>query len=124
MEESGGVLTVRMEDVVVEKKDGPTGMQPGDYVQIQVSDTGTGIAPEIVEFIFEPCFTTKGLGKGIGMGLAMAQGVVESYGGGISVNSQLGKGTTFAIYLPVTKSRISQSSSVPVTAKRFLMRPF
>ena len=57
----------------------------------QVSDTGTGIAPEIIDSIFEPYFTTKGPGEGTGMGLAMVHGVVESYGGKITVDSTVGK---------------------------------
>ena len=88
-------------------------MRPGDYVEIKVSDTGVGIAPEIIESIFEPYFTTKGLGEGTGMGLAMVQGIIESYGGKITVDSQLGKGTTFTIYLPITKKRSAQDAYVP-----------
>jgi CheY-like chemotaxis protein len=72
-----------------------------------------GIAPDIIESIFEPYFTTKGLGEGTGMGLAMAQGVVESYGGGISVESQLGKGTTFTIHLAITENRIALRAYKP-----------
>ena len=105
MEDSGGILKVSLKDVVIDKEDLSIGMKPGDYVEIKVSDTGAGIAPEIIDSIFEPYFTTKGPGEGTGMGLAMVQGVVESYGGKITVDSQLGKGTTFTIYLPVTKKR-------------------
>ena len=103
---SGGILRCELKDVVIDEEDLSIGMKPGDYVEIKVSDTGVGIAPEIIESIFEPYFTTKGPGEGTGMGLAMAQGVVESYGGKITVDSQLGKGTTFTIYLPVTKKTI------------------
>jgi len=102
MEVSGGVLTVGIKDANLDKKDAPIGMKAGDYVEIKVSDTGSGIAPEIIDSIFEPYFTTKGLGEGTGMGLAMAHGIVESHGGKIAVESLLGKGTTFSIYLPIT----------------------
>jgi CheY-like chemotaxis protein len=70
-----------------------------------VSDTGVGIAPELITSIFEPYFTTKGPGEGTGFGMAVVHGIVESYGGKITVESELGKGTTFIIYLPVTKKR-------------------
>ena len=74
-------------------------------MKITVSDTGPGIAPDIIDSIFEPYFTTKGVGEGTGMGLAMVHGIVESYGGKITVDSELGKGTVFSIYLPITKKR-------------------
>ncbi len=107
MEESGGVLGARVKDVVINEKDPlyKIGMKRRDYVQIKVSDTGIGIAPEIIGSIFDPYFTTKGPGEGSGLGLAMAHGIVEGYGGKISVDSQPGAGTTFTIYLPVTRNR-------------------
>ena len=91
MEDSSGVLNVSLKDVVLDRKDLLVGMRPGDYVEIKVSDTGTGIAPEIINSIFEPYFTTKAPGEGTGLGLAMVHGVVESYGGKITVDSQIGK---------------------------------
>jgi CheY-like chemotaxis protein len=105
MEDSGGVLKVSMRDVVLDKKDLSIGMQPGAYVEIKVSDTGVGIAPEVMELIFVPYFTTKKLGEGTGLGLAMAHGIIESYGGHISVDSQVGIGTAFTIHLPATRKR-------------------
>ena len=80
-------------------------LNPGNYVEIKVSDTGTGIAPEIIGAIFDPYFTTKGPGEGTGMGLAMVHGIVKSYGGKISVDSKPGQGTLFTVYLPVTRKR-------------------
>lgn len=105
MEDSGGVLTVSMLDLSFDKEGSPIGIEAGDYVEIKVSDTGSGIAPEIIDSIFDPYFTTKGTGEGTGMGLAMVQGVIESYHGKILVDSQLGKGTTFTTYLPLTRKR-------------------
>jgi PAS domain S-box-containing protein len=116
MEDSGGVLKVCLKDVFIDKKNSLNriGMQQRDYIEIRVSDTGVGIAPEIIGSIFDPYFTTKGPGEGTGMGLAMAHGIVEKYGGMITVDSRLGIGTTFAIYLPVTGKRTDLRADVSV----------
>jgi signal transduction histidine kinase/ActR/RegA family two-component response regulator len=74
----------------------------GNYVLIEVSDTGAGMSEEIRQQIFEPFFSTKGAGKGTGLGLAICQGVVQQNGGHILVESAVGQGATFSIYLPVT----------------------
>ncbi len=105
MEDSGGVLKISLKNVFFDKKDLLFGMRRGDYIVIEVSDTGVGIAPEIIKSIFDPYFTTKDPGEGTGMGLAVVHGIVESYGGKIFVDSQLGKGTTFSIYLPISRQR-------------------
>ncbi|MCH8074903.1 MAG: response regulator [SAR324 cluster bacterium] len=71
------------------------------YVRISVIDTGEGMPPEVLEKIFEPFFTTKAAGKGTGLGLSMAYGIIQQHGGKIMASSDVGKGTTFEIYLPV-----------------------
>ena len=102
MEERGGVLGVYLEKVEVEREGlaVSAGVEPGWYLRLRVSDTGAGMAPEVLKRIYDPYFTTKGPGKGTGLGLAVVHGIVQSYRGGITVVSEPGKGTTFDIYFP------------------------
>src|SRR6185503_12306245 len=97
----GGKLTLRTANI--EAKDsgsfGTKGMPSGDYVLVEVSDTGTGIPPDIIDKIFEPFFTTKEVGKGTGLGLSTVYGIVKQTGGYIYADSEPGR-TTFRIFLP------------------------
>ncbi len=126
MEDKGGILEFSLKDVVMNRgvnREKPD-LKPGDYIEIKVSDTGAGIAPEIIGSIFDPYFTTKGPGEGTGMGLAMVKGIVESYGGKISVDSKPGQGALFTIYLPVTRTRQEhgsyQAETLPTGTERIL----
>jgi len=98
----GGQLAVRTSRVTEAHAQGHGyhHVGPGDYVLIEVEDSGAGIAPEHLEKIFEPFFTTKDAGKGTGLGLATVYGIVKQSGGFIYPSSKLGRGTTFRIYLP------------------------
>jgi len=99
----GGTLTVSTDLVRIEtlhEEMIPRRNRAGDFVRITVSDTGAGIDPALRARIFEPFFTTKKRGMNTGLGLSIVYGIVEQVGGGISMESQVGKGTTFRVYLP------------------------
>ncbi len=98
----GGTLSVKTKNISLEESRAiiRDPMPAGEYVLCEVSDTGSGIAPEIVEKIWEPFFSTKEVGKGTGLGLSTVYGIVKQTGGFIFCHSVVGKGTTFSIYLP------------------------
>jgi len=107
MEKEGGILEVGVKDVQLDEnftRQYPD-LEPGRHIKISVSDEGAGIAPDRLDSIFEPYYTTKAPGEGTGMGLAIIHGIVKSCGGEIIVESEVGKGTVFTIYLPVIKAR-------------------
>jgi PAS domain S-box-containing protein len=108
---NGGNLNVTMENAEVDET--YAGMnpdsKPGEYVVVKVEDTGTGIPSEMQDRIFEPFFTTKEIGKGTGLGLSTTLAIVRSHGGFITVSSEMGKGTTFKVFLPAdTTSKASE----------------
>jgi PAS domain S-box-containing protein len=105
MEAGGGVLSVTLKRtfIGVDDKEILLLVNSGEYVELTVSDTGTGIGPDVIGNIFDPYFTTKEIGKGTGMGLAIIYGIVRDNGGTITVKSRIGKGTTFCVYFPVVE---------------------
>ncbi len=86
---------------------------PGRYVKVVVADTGVGIQEEAKRRIFEPYFTTKEMGKGTGMGLSMLHGIMESYGGGIAMNSSPGRGAEFELFFPLVDALPEQDHVLP-----------
>jgi PAS domain S-box-containing protein len=101
---NGGTLTLMAENLTLDESSAATmpGAKPGRHVCISVADTGMGISPENLDRIFDPFFTTKEIGKGTGLGLATVLGIVRGHDGFVRVNSQVGKGTVFDLYLPAS----------------------
>jgi CheY-like chemotaxis protein len=102
MREKGGILGVRLSEIEVDPDlaGKHIDLKPGPYLRLMVSDTGHGMAPDVLEKAFDPFFTTKAPGEGTGMGLAVVHGIIKNHEGAITVYSEVGKGTTFNIFLP------------------------
>lgn len=102
MSDRGGKLDIRLEETTLSEQETvfELGLLPGRFVKLTVSDTGEGMDAEHLKRIFDPYFTTKEVGKGTGLGLAVTHGIITNNSGGIKVNSQVGKGTVFEIFLP------------------------
>jgi two-component system cell cycle sensor histidine kinase/response regulator CckA len=126
MRENGGQLTIELSSATLPQGGLPEpDMQPGTYVKLTVKDTGTGMAEDVRQRIFEPFFTTKEQGKGTGMGLAVVYGVVKSHGGGITLQSKVGAGSTFEVFLPrapqpEAKKEETTTSVLPEGTERIL----
>ena len=126
MENEGGILEVGLKDVTIDDVSPMINreLKSGDYIKLTVSDTGSGISPDVIGSIFEPYFSTKAPGEGTGMGLALVKSIVETCGGKIEVESEYGKGTVFTIYFPVTKKSVRphpyESEKLPSGNERIL----
>ncbi len=108
----GGKLTIEAHQVYLDEEHCRLhpNAHPGEYIQISVADTGSGMSPEVLARVFEPFFTTKEVGSGTGLGLAMVYGIVQQSGGHVEARTQPGHGSTFTLYLPATDA--------PATAQR------
>ncbi len=109
-----GRIIVSLKEMVLNEKEVLLlpDLKPGNHVQIQVKDNGSGIEPSIIDRIFDPYFTTSDIGKGSGMGLSVVLGIVKNHDGAIVVESQKGEGATFKVYFPVTMGNTYQIPKV------------
>jgi signal transduction histidine kinase/CheY-like chemotaxis protein len=119
---SGGELWIETENIELDSRQAAAdfGLNPGAYVLISVTDTGSGMAPEVLKQVFEPFFTTKG-GRGTGLGLSQVYGFANQSGGGVALHSDPGIGTTARIYLPKAEAIVSapqESAAADVVAPR------
>ncbi len=128
IEQTGGEISICLQETVLKNdqmKD--TSLPPGRYALFSVADTGCGIEPSIMDKIFDPYFTTKEQGKGTGLGLAVVYGIVKELKGDIKILSEVGKGTTINIYLPLTGASVEVSSpaaaaqTFPTGSERILL---
>jgi two-component system, cell cycle sensor histidine kinase and response regulator CckA len=108
----GGTLSIEIRNARVEPQQAQAhpGVEPGDFVTIAITDTGTGMSRDLVARIFDPFFTTKPVGSGTGLGLSICHGVVKQARGFISVETSLGRGTTFRIHLPRTHDELTDAT--------------
>jgi nitrogen-specific signal transduction histidine kinase/CheY-like chemotaxis protein len=110
METEGGTLSVSIKQISIESVEQAENLKvyPGEFIELIVADTGCGITKENVEKIFDPYFTTKSVNKGTGMGLSIIFGIMSSYGGAITVESEQGKGSIFHLYFPIVEEKTVQ----------------
>ncbi|MCP4719809.1 MAG: PAS domain S-box protein [Desulfobacteraceae bacterium] len=127
IEDKNGAINIKLEKMTLQDNELPdTVLQPGQYVRLSVSDSGIGMTQSTIHNIFEPYFTTKEKGKGTGLGLSVVYGIVKEHKGEIKVYSEVGKGTTFCIYLPLMKKTmgavsVEHSSEAETGAEKILL---
>ncbi|WP_075292826.1 GAF domain-containing protein [Pararhizobium arenae] len=123
---AAGKLTIAIENQAIDERAAATlRLTPGEYVSISVSDTGTGMTQDVISHAFDPFFTTKPIGEGTGLGLSMVWGFAGQSGGGVSIQSELGKGSKVSIFLPRFAGKVdAETTSLPeaVSAKTHSQR--
>jgi len=119
LRQQGGIIGVSLKEISLKEDDYLVQLHltAGRYLRLEVSDNGPGIPSAIIDRIFEPYFTTKKKGEGTGLGLSVVHGLVKNFGGHMTVYSELGKGTTFHVYLPVIKSVLAPEQTVQAAPK-------
>jgi len=126
MEEAGGRLSISLKETAFKNEEliHEQGVTAGVFIKLSICDSGPGMTQEVKDKIFDPYFTTKGIGKGTGMGLSIVHGSVKSYGGFIILNSELGKGSDFQIFFPVLEEpvphKIDAVEQIPAGEERIL----
>lgn len=115
---NGGTVTISAENIVLDRNYAAMNPEakPGPYVVLRVQDTGTGIPPEVLDRIFEPFFTTKEPGKGTGIGLSTLHAIVKGHGGFVLIDTEVGKGTEFSVYLPAVESNAAEATDTETIA--------
>jgi PAS domain S-box-containing protein len=114
---NGGVIALTAENVSLARGDTNAEIE-GDFVALRVTDTGSGIAPDVLPKVFDPFFTTKQVDKGSGLGLSQVHGFAHQSGGTVAIESALGKGTTVTLYLPRERAKAAAASEVQVEGAR------
>ena len=112
MREEGGALELRLTQEKIGPDDSDADLSPGAYLKLTVKDTGHGMDSALMKRVFDPYFTTKGVGEGTGMGLAVVHGIAKDHGGDIRVNSRMGEGTSFHFYLPVIETTAVEAKNL------------
>jgi len=126
MEETGGRLDISLKEIDLCREDiaHEPQVDTSSFIQLSVSDSGPGMTQEVKDKIFDPYFTTKGVGKGTGMGLSIVHGIIKSYGGFITLSSEPGKGTAFHIFLPVVSEELMTEKEaikqIPIGTEKIL----
>jgi two-component system cell cycle sensor histidine kinase/response regulator CckA len=117
MPDTKGTLSVVLKNIKITEKDSFSGfdIKPGDFLKLEISDTGKGMDKHTLEKVFDPYFTTKEIGKGTGLGLALVHGIVQEHKGFIQVDSEPGKGSCFRIFFPVVEKKTE--SVTPMVSK-------
>jgi PAS domain S-box-containing protein len=124
--ENDGILEISLNNIELSRQDAEMDLElkPGPYLKLSVSDSGHGIRPEALDKIFDPYYTTKEKGEGTGLGLAVVQGIVKSHNGAVTVESTIGTGSTFHVYLPTinreTTTEENDAKPLPMGNERIL----